>query len=229
MATAQEVMAAREQHAWTWARRLMLMLVGVTACLLASVVGNIYQAGQPRLVPHVVVVDPGERVLYTSRHVSMSPEAVEASAFLKKWLWLSRRRGDDATLMGEMRQEAELLSLGKAHRQLQAYHAATSPSCQEATPECRERKNNPVRTRLERLSIDQLSEKVWRATWYEVWTPTYGSQPRTLRVTGEFTIERRLQPGPFGRVVMTLTAANRSPLALFVTDYWMTEEWEDPA
>jgi type IV secretory pathway TrbF-like protein len=220
--TGRTVITAREAAAEQRATRWFRLMVGhsVMLCLALGVI--IYLASLPRLIPHVVEISPEGSTLYVGPPKAVTLTDLQiATQLWEGWIWQSRRRGDDATLMGEMRSKAELMTVGEALRQLQTYHADTNPLLH---PELQQ---NPIRTQLSDFGAFKRGATEWDVEWREVCTPKYGTAKKAMRVSGRFTLERRLRPGPFGLMQMNTWDVQRSPLGLYVVAYSVDETWED--
>jgi type IV secretory pathway TrbF-like protein len=217
----QKEMSLRE---WRAERRLVLVsrvMLGMAVSILLLIGGLVYAVSLPREIVHIVEVNPEGRVLWVGKPGSKELKDVWiAHQLLETWIFNSRRRGDDPTLMGEMRKKAELMTTGEALRQLKLYHDGTNPL---KVPEL---KQNPMRTELHDFEVDQLTPTEWEIRWREKWTPTVGRQARWKRVRGRFTVAQMLQPSPFGMVQLKGYDANRSPLGVYVTAYTINDPWE---
>jgi type IV secretory pathway TrbF-like protein len=211
-AAGQIEQAHRESRRWF----LVSMLLLVPAILPWGIIWHV--ASQSRVEPYPVVIDPGGMVLYHGPPGSYDREELWTMTFLQEWLKVCRERRDDAVLMAERHEACLRPVVEQAVWQVQGYLKAIdlNGSAQRA---------NPIRVQLGAFRWHPPSGQTYEVEWSEKWTPTYGQQVSTLRVSARLVVDRRQQTDRFGLLMIKAKDMNRNPMGIYITSISWFEEW----
>lgn len=204
-------------------RRLAYALLGCVGFGLLNVVAWSVIWSVARHVPAPpppLVIDPGGMVLYSGPPGSYAEETLWTMTELQRLIALVRERRGDAVHMAERHHDASKFFDGPAVTQFKAYLAAIKADPQHSS--------NPPRVQVGHFAWEPPAGHDYAVKWVERWTPTFGTEAQTLRVSGRFTVERRQRMGPFGQRMHTVGDMNGNPHGIYVTSFSWMEEWDAP-